>query len=62
MGKHQVRKGRCLEQTARLNINVCSVLLGTPGLATPVLCVVLSHHEGGLCARRREPVYLKSSL
>lgn len=50
------------KMTALLNINVCSVLLGTPGLPAPVLRVFLSHHEVGFCASRREPVYLKSSL
>lgn len=44
------------EMTTRLNINVCAVLLGTPGLPAPVLCVFVSHHEVGFCASRKEPV------
>lgn len=38
------------EITNQLNINVCSVLLGTPGLPAPVLCLFLSHYEAGFCA------------
>lgn len=51
--------GADCEMTTRLNINVCSVLLGTPGLSAPVRCGFPSHLEAGFCASRGEPLWVE---